>query len=132
MSHVFADLGVIRWPLTFSLLVVLLLTAWSSAMLFRPDAHADSRTKVWLDAILFWGGFALVAGVLGTLVGTIVAAQSIQMAGEVEPTLVWGGIRIALTSSALGATILALAGLLWFVLQLRWRLLAAGEGEPAV
>lgn len=130
MGALWQDMGFIRYPLAFSLVSVLFLAVWSSARLFRTHAGADLETKTWLDAILFWGGFAMIAGVLGTLVGVIVAAQSIEAAGEISTTLVWGGIKIALLSSALGFLILALAALLWFVLQLRWRLLQA-EGAEA-
>jgi len=130
MGALWQDMGFIRYPLAFSLVSVLFLAVWSSARLFRAHAGADLETKTWLDAILFWGGFAMIAGVLGTLVGVIVAAQSIEAAGEISTTLVWGGIKIALLSSALGFLILALAALLWFVLQLRWRLLQA-EGAEA-
>lgn len=129
MSAIWHDIGFIRWPLFFSLLAVLVLAAWSTFRLFGPGARPDLRTKAWLDSILFWGGFALISGVLGTLIGIIVAAQSIEAAGDVSTTLVWGGIKIALLSSALGAVILGFAALLWFVLQLRWRLLSADEGE---
>jgi hypothetical protein len=101
------------------------LSLWSAVRLFRPGATADLPTKAWLDAILFWGGFAVISGVLGTLVGIIIAAQSIEAAGAVRTTLVWGGIKVALLSSAFGVLILALAALIWFVLQLRWRLLVA-------
>jgi len=61
----------------------------------------------------------------------IVAAQSIEYAGDVSPMLVWGGMRVALTSTAAGALILGVAGLVWFALQLRWRLLLAGEERVA-
>ena len=132
MGALWTDLGFIRWPLALSVVAVLLLTAWSTYKLFRSDARPDLRTKAWLDAILFWGGFALLSGVLGTLIGIIIASQSIEAAGEVHPTLVWGGIKIAVLSSALGALILALASLVWFGLQLRWRLLVADQADPAV
>lgn len=131
MGVLWNDLGFIRWPLALSVVTVAALTIWSSYRLFRPGARPDLRTKAWLDAILFWGGFALISGVLGTLIGIIIASQSIEAAGEVHPTLVWGGIKIALLSSALGALILALSSLLWFALQLRWRLLVAEEAEAA-
>ena len=111
---------------SFSLLAVVLLTALSASRLVRSDASPDLLTKAWLDAILFWGGFAVISGVLGTLVGIIIAAQSIELAGEVEATLVAGGIKVALTSSAAGVLILAFAALVWFLLQVRWRLLLAG------
>ena len=103
-----------------------------SVRLFRPGAAGDLRTKAWLDSILFWGGFALIAGVLGTLLGIIVAAQSIEAAGgQVSPALAWGGIKVAMLSSAFGTLILALSSVVWFALQLRWRLLVAEESERA-
>ena len=61
-------LGFIRWPLAFSFLAVLFLSGLSAYRLFRPGAWGDLRSKVWLDAILFWGAFATVSGALGTVV----------------------------------------------------------------
>lgn len=124
----FEALGVIRWPLTFSMLAIAALALWSLPLVWRgamPGRHA----RTWIDAILFWGGFAAVTGVLGTLVGIIIAAQAIETMGGLSDTLVWGGIKVALLSSALGTLILAVASLLWFVLQFRWRFLIAKHAE---
>jgi biopolymer transport protein ExbB len=44
-------------------------------------------------------------GFLGTVIGMIVAFQSIEAAGEVEATLVAGGIKIALLTTAFGLAI---------------------------
>lgn len=131
MAEVWTQLGVIRWPLTFSLLVVIALTLTSAVRLYGATPSVDLRTKAWVDAILFWGGFGLLAGVLGTLVGVVVAADSIQQAGSVVPTLVWGGIRVALLSSVYGLLVLVVGSLSWFFLQLRWRFLAAREAGRA-
>jgi branched-subunit amino acid transport protein AzlD len=127
MSELWRQMGVIHWPLAFSMLAVVALTLYSSMRLYRPGATPDLLTKAWLDAILFWGGFAMIAGVLGTLVGMVIAAQSIEAMGTVSPSLVWGGVKVALISSALGTLILAAAALCWFGLQLRWRVLEARE-----
>ena len=130
MGMIWEAIGFIRWPLTLSFLAVVLLALWSAVRLFRPGASPDLRTKAWLDAILFWGGFALISGVLGTLIGIIIASQAIEAAGDVSTTLVWGGIKVAMLSSAFGTMILGFAALLWFVLQLRWRLLLAQVEDP--
>lgn len=129
MGMIWEAMGLIRWPLFLSFIAVTGLALWSATRLFRHDASPDLRTKAWLDAILFWGGFALITGVLGTLVGIIIASQAIEAAGDVSTALVWGGIKVSLLSSAFGAVILGLAALLWFVLQLRWRLLSAEAAE---
>lgn len=125
LAELWIALGFIRYPLAFSLITVVGLAAWSGVRLLEPQVGASRRTKAWIDAILFWGAFAVIAGVLGTLIGVIVAAQSIEMAGAVNTALAWGGIKVAMLSSAFGTLILALAALLWFGLQLRWRFLVA-------
>ena len=66
-------------------------------------------------------------GFLGTVIGMILAFQSIEAAGSVSTSLVWGGIKVALSTTLFGFLILALAALLWFALQLRWRLLETDE-----
>ena len=48
---------------------------------------------------------APLLGFLGTVLGMIVAFESIETAGEVEATLVAGGIKIALLTTAAGLTI---------------------------
>ena len=131
ISILWDSIGFIRWPLTFSFLAVIGLALWSALKLFRPGASADAQTKAWLDAILFWGGFAVISGVLGTLIGIILAAQAIEAAGDVSTTLVWGGIKVAMLSSVFGMLILAFAALIWFALQLRWRLLEPSPQESA-
>jgi len=121
LSIIIQQMGFIRYPLLFSLAAVVGLAFLAGTRLLEPRVGPDLKTKAWIDAVLFWGGFAAISGVLGTLIGVIVAAQSIEMAGAVVPSLVWGGIKVAVLSSAFGVLILALAALLWFALQLRWR-----------
>ena len=126
------DVGFIRWPLTFSLFAVVGLGLMSAATLFGRNSTAGLVAKTWVDAILFWGGFAAISGVLGSIIGVIVAFQAIERVGEVEATLVAGGVKVALLSSGLGVMILGFAALLWFALQFRWRLLQANEFEESI
>lgn len=127
MGRLFGELGFMRWPMSFSLVVAVLLTLWSARRLMGKRAGPDLRTKALIDAILFWGGFAAVSGVLGSLFGIIRAFQMIEAAGEVTTPLVAFGYRVALSSSSLGLLILLFAALAWFPLQLRWRFLLAGS-----
>lgn len=127
MSEFWTNMGFIRWPLSFALLMVLVLSAWSAARLYRPTARADLSTKTWLDAVLVWGAFAMVAGVLGTLIGLVITAESIERAGSVDPSLMWGGIKVALLSAVTGTVILGVATLSWLGLHLRWRLLSGRD-----
>ena len=130
-NDVWLAMGFMRYPLAFCFFAVLALALWSASKVFKPDASPEPATKAWIDAILFWGGFAVICGILGTLVGIIIAAQAIEAYGEVSPVLVWGGIKVAFLTSVFGVLILGFASLSWFVLQLRWRLLTAHQPHPA-
>ena len=71
----------------------------------------------------------MIVGVMGTLIGITVMAQAVEAAGEVSARLLWGGIKVSMLGSLFGMLILVFASILWFVLQLRWRLLVADEAE---
>lgn len=129
IGYYWTMMGFIRYPIAFAWLAVLALTVWSTIRLLRPGAEADLLTKTWIDATLFWGAFAQLAGILGTLVGFILAASAIEQAGTVSTSLVWGGMKVAMTSAVAGAVVLGFASLAWFALQLRWRVLAAEEAD---
>lgn len=131
MIELWEAMGFIRYPLTFSSMVILALVLYSSVRLFEGDARTLPMTRTWTDAVLFWGGFAFITGVLGTLLGIVLAAQSIEQAGTVSPMLVWGGIKVALYSSVFGLLVLAASSLAWFALHLRWRALASRETGSA-
>jgi biopolymer transport protein ExbB len=57
---------------------------------------------VWLATLT---NVAPLLGFLGTVIGMIIAFESIEAAGEVEATLVAGGIKVALTTTATGLII---------------------------
>jgi biopolymer transport protein ExbB len=57
---------------------------------------------VWLATV---ANVAPLMGFLGTVIGMIQAFSAIQLAGEVEATLVAGGIKVALITTAAGLTI---------------------------
>ena len=60
------------------------------------------RGLVWLATL---ANVAPLLGFLGTVIGMIMAFQAIEIAGEVEATLVAGGIKVALITTAAGLTI---------------------------
>lgn len=85
--------------------------------------RGTGRSKV--DGIIFWGGFALVVGVLGTLIGFSQIAYAVEAAGDVAPSLLWGGIRVALITTITGCATFVLALSAWA--PLRW---LASKREP--
>jgi len=64
-----------------------------------------SKLEKGLVVIATINNVAPLLGFLGTVIGMIIAFQSIEMAGEVEATLVAGGIKVALLTTATGLSI---------------------------
>ncbi len=64
-----------------------------------------SKLESWLVVLATLTNVAPLLGFLGTVIGMIIAFQSIEAAGEVEATLVAGGIKVALTTTAAGLVI---------------------------
>jgi biopolymer transport protein ExbB len=64
-----------------------------------------SKLESWLVVLATLTNIAPLLGFLGTVIGMILAFQSIEAAGEVEATLVAGGIKVALLTTAAGLMI---------------------------
>ena len=124
------DAGFMIYPLGVCAILVVALAVWTASRLWRSHPDVGPKTLAGVDAVLFWGGFAAVVGVLGTLIGIMIAAQAVEMAGEVHATLVWGGIKVALLTTVFGTLILTVASLLWFGLRWRCRTLVVDAGTP--
>jgi MotA/TolQ/ExbB proton channel family len=114
LGSVFRDMGVIAYPITFCALMVAVLSVRAILRLRAGGQGQASAVRSSVDGTLFWGAYAMVLGFLGTVLGIVVAAQAVQAVNTVEPALVWGGIKIALTSTVYGSLVFLLAALVWF------------------
>lgn len=122
-------LGFVRWPMSLCLLLVIVLALWASLSLFRSGASPSLKTKVWIDAVGVWGFLAFLTGLLGASTGLILALQGAERAGTMASPEAASGLVIATLSPSLGTTIFGVAAFVWFLLQLRWRLLRADTTE---
>lgn len=81
-----------------------------------------------IDGVLFWGVFASVLGLIGTLGGVAVMARVLERAGGAAPSLIWGGFRVALIPTAFGLAVLAFCLLAWYGLRAALRRGRADSG----
>lgn len=79
-----------------------------------------------IDGVLFWGGFASVLGLIGTLGGVVVMARALEQASGASASVIWGGLRVALVPTAFGLILLALSLLAWYGLRAALRRRTAG------
>lgn len=108
--------GFFMWPVLLSGLIAVGLAVDAVRTIIGTERgergrwRAHSRT----DGVLFWGGFAALVGMLGTLGGIAQMARVLQGAGETPASLVWGGVGVTLTTTIFGLAVLLLALAMWF------------------
>ena len=114
LMRVLENMGVILWPmLVCAAFLGFQIVRASSRSLRTAHAH-NAMTR---HAILVWGSLAALLGLLGTVVGLVVAAGSVVAAGEAAPALIAGGLQVALSSTVFGLLLLAVAIVVWLLLQ---------------
>jgi biopolymer transport protein ExbB/TolQ len=116
MVDFFQQGGFFMWPILIASIVILWLTirTWSRTRdLDGPDAVVETG----VDAVLFWGVWVLVVGLLGTFTGIYQAAGAIERAPAISPAMIWGGVRVALTTTVAGFLVLTVTALLWLGLR---------------
>ena len=113
--------GYFMYPLAIVGAITVVLATRSWLLLRRDVAQADVVLETRIDAILFWGAYGLVVGVLGTVVGIAEMASAIHAAGSVSAGVVWGGVLVSLYTTILALCVFSVSLLLWFVLRFRYR-----------
>jgi hypothetical protein len=74
-------------------------------------------------AIIYTGSFAAVCGILGQGLGIYQALYAIQMAGDISPALIMGGIKVSMIAPLYGILILLISSLIWFGLKIKYNTL---------
>jgi hypothetical protein len=119
LIHVFMQGGLLMWPLVLIVLVligIILRTSWHLFVRRGADAAVIQNG---LDGLLFWGGFGVIIGVLGSVVGYHKGMTAIAARGLVNPRALWIGTAEGMVTSIAGLLVLTGAGAFWYVL--RWR-----------
>lgn len=120
--------GYMMWVILAATLLILSLAAWAgvrTAKLSGPNAVVETA----IDAVLFWGVWVVVIGLLGTFVGIYQAAGVLEtVGGAASAGLIWGGIKVSLTTTVFGLLVFSVAALLWMGLRTRYRRVAGTLG----
>ncbi len=125
MIETFLSGGVMMWPLLVIGAGVIVLSIRAAVRIAQARGGVPDITLS-LQAILFWGVTSVVLGFLGMVVGIVIMAQAVVMAGAVETPLVWGGFGISLVTLVFGLFIFLFSSVAWFTLR-HWHLRTAGR-----
>jgi biopolymer transport protein ExbB/TolQ len=119
MIQFFLSMGPYGWILLLLSAVILFLTIRRAMDLFRAAKPDPARLERGVNAILFWGCFAAILGLLGQFSGMYRGLSIIAQAELINPKLVFLGLADALSTTITGLTLLLLSALVWFVLRCR-------------
>jgi biopolymer transport protein ExbB/TolQ len=117
LGEIFSDGGFMMYPITLCAIATLAIAGRAAWRMRAGSTQPLRAIRAGIDGVLFWGVYASVLGVLGTVVGITLAAQAVEAVGEVHVALVSGGIKVALSTTIYGFLILLVAALLWFGLR---------------
>jgi hypothetical protein len=120
MMEFFKQGGFFMWPILVISIVIGVLAVWAF-MRTRDLDGPDAVVETGIDAVLFWGVWVVVVGLLGTFTGIYLAAGVIEQAAAVSPAVIWSGIRIALTTTLFGLLVFCVAALMWLGLRVSYR-----------
>jgi len=120
MMEFFKQGGFFMWPILVISIVIGVLAVWAFVRTRDLDGP-DAVVETGIDAVLFWGVWVVVVGLLGTFTGIYLAAGVIEQAAAVSPAVIWSGIRIALTTTLFGLLVFCVAALMWLGLRVSYR-----------
>lgn len=120
LVRIFMQGGFVMWLMVLITLVIFGIVARSAWLLFVRGGADSPSIQSCLDGLLFWGGFAVVIGVLGTAIGYHKAMSSIVAHGLVNPRAVWMGSAEGLVSTIAGLLVLSAAGAFWYALRMQF------------
>jgi len=121
LIRIFMEGGIMMWPLILILLVVGALIVSTLLRLELGGGNDTIAIQRGLDGLLFWGGFAIVTGVLGSTLGLFKSIATVAKLGLSSPRALWIGVAESMISTIAGLAILAIAAIFWYLL--RWRFL---------
>ena len=119
LVRIFMQGGILMLPMVLIVLVlcgIVLRSLWHLYVRGGNDAVAIQSC---LDSLLFWGGFAVVIGVLGSAIGYHKVMTIIVARGILNPRALWVGTAEGMVSTIAGLLVLAAAGTAWYLL--RWQ-----------
>lgn len=118
MTQLFMEGGFVMLPILLIVVVLFGLTVRTLWELVVRGGTNAALVQNGLDGLLFWGGFAVILGLLGSVVGYNKSMSAVVARGVANPKFIWLGTAEGMVSTIAGLLVLAVAGLAWF--GLRW------------
>ena len=104
--------------LTILLVIILAVSVYFILSIVSGKALAEKNFSHQLTYLKSIGLFTMITGILGQLIGLMMAFSAIEQAMDISPAIMAGGLKVSMITTLYGIIINLLAILIWFVLDL--------------
>jgi len=104
--------------LTTLLALLLAVSVVFAVYIISGRARKMSHFRHRLTYLKSLGLFTMITGILGQLIGLMMAFSAIERAGDISPALVYGGLKVSMYTTLYGIFIYLLSILFWLILDL--------------
>ncbi|MFC1724433.1 MotA/TolQ/ExbB proton channel family protein [candidate division KSB1 bacterium] len=119
--------GPMNYILSFTGLIIVILTVKIIFMLFKTSSEELLNLEVKINSIIFWGVISAVLGFYAHFYGLYLALRVISKAQEISPSVIAGGYAASLTTVIFGLFLFLISLVFWFVLKWRYNKIAFGS-----
>lgn len=107
------------WGIVLSALILLNLglAGWCLFSLLGSEGRPGPALGNRINAVLFWGAFGAVVGLLGQANGIYLALRAISRASDVSPPIIMEGFAISFLTTIMGLLLLLVSALAWMGLR---------------
>ena len=104
--------------LTVLFLVILMVSIIFVLKISSGKSSLNSNFTHQLTYLKSLGLFTMITGILGQLIGLMMAFSAIERVGDISPQIVVGGLKVSMISTLYGISIYLVSLILWFLLDL--------------
>ena len=120
MFEAIKESGLFGWLLLINGIVLLGAIIY---FIIKSFGKTKNEKRYDVNLVIYLGLLAFAIGLLGTTTGFYFAAGAISHASEISMSVVWAGVRSALSSLMLGLEFFTVALIAWLLFRSRLRLL---------
>jgi hypothetical protein len=104
--------------LTILLVIVIAVSVYFAILTANGKAKEKTNFLHQLKYVKSIGLFAMITGILGQLIGLFMAFSAIEVAQDISPAILAGGLKVSMITTLSGTFIYLLSILIWFLLDL--------------
>ena len=122
-------------PIFMGILTLLLIVLLAVSVLFilkltSGKPTIQNRLTHQLSYLKSIGLFSMIVGILGQLIGLVLALNASEKVNDISPVIMLGGLKISMISTLYGIIIYLLSLIIWFMLDLyHQKQLTASQNE---